>query len=71
MSKVYKLTFHLTGYVNGAVGIKTMLASDDRIINECEAVCRMKIAMDKRSSQRKPTPVPLRPPQITRGLTYN
>jgi hypothetical protein len=66
MSKVYNMpTFHLIGYVNAAVRIEIILASDDRIINECGVVGRMITARDNQSSQRKPTPVPLCPPQIT------
>jgi hypothetical protein len=63
--------FNLIGYVNAALRIETMLASDNRIINESGAVGRMRTAKDNRSSQRKPTPVPLCPPQITCDLTHN
>jgi hypothetical protein len=42
-------------------------APDD---NECGAVDGMRIGKGNRSTRRKPTPVPLRPPQIQHDLTW-
>jgi hypothetical protein len=40
------------------------------IDDECEVVGGIKIVRGNRSTQRKPVPVPLRPPQIPHDLTW-
>jgi hypothetical protein len=44
---------------------------DDRMINECGAVGGKKTGWGNQSSQRKPVPVPLCPPQIPHDWTWD
>jgi hypothetical protein len=43
---------------------------DDDDDDECGAVSGMRIGRGNLSTRRKPAPVPLRPPQIPRDLTW-
>jgi hypothetical protein len=42
---------------------------DDDDDDECGAFCGMRIGKGNRSTRRKPTPLPLCPPQIPHDLT--
>jgi hypothetical protein len=45
------------------------ITSDNRVINERDAVDGVGIVRVNQSTRRKPVPVPLRPPQTPRDLT--
>jgi hypothetical protein len=47
------------------------IAIDDRMISEYEEVVGMRVGRESGCTQRKPTPVPLYPPQIPHDLTWD
>jgi hypothetical protein len=63
-------TFFTAGY-STIISVSKQYRVDYRIINECEGVGGMRIGRVNRSNRKKPAPVSLCPPYISRGITWD
>jgi hypothetical protein len=65
MGAVQNLSF------SSMLSVLRLYSANDDIINECVAVGGMRICRGRQSARRRPTPVPLCPPQISHDLTWD
>jgi hypothetical protein len=73
LQHLIKLSINITFFVCylTTLSVSILYSVNDRMINECGAVTRIRISRGSQSTRRKPGLVPLHPPQISHDLTWD
>jgi hypothetical protein len=72
LAKVHHIDFQQNAGYLMTMSVSKTYSVDDTMINECGAVGGgTRIGRENRRTRKKPSPVPLRPPQIPHDLTQD